>query len=133
MTQKEAYGEILNLFGWTVVTGTARGRIGKVAKELVEAGATPEMIQWAPRAWKLMWGDQSPPTLTDTALASHWPEIHRLWDQKETARQRREQREQEEKARQERIDMEALPIEENRRRWKALMLSHRGQLVKEIN
>lgn len=116
--QQEMFEAICRVFGWRTneLTPTARTRIGKVAKELREAGATPAMVAWSPQAWDRMWGDDVP-TLTDTALAAHWPEIAKRWRRREASLARR--RSEDELLAVD--EAELLPLEENRRRLRALI------------
>lgn len=91
MTQAEAFGAVCEALGWRPedVTGSARARIGKVAKELREVGATIDMIEYAPIAWQRMWANSTDQvTLTDTAITAWWPEIRRRYEQHENRRAR---------------------------------------------
>lgn len=143
--QQDLFQAVCDLLGWSTssLTPTVRSRVGKVAKELGEAGATPEEILWAREAWRRMWGSgEDQPTLTDTALISWWPEIHRRYE----ARQRAREQAQEAKGFAVKLPddhvlledgriVKALPIEENRRRWQEMMKglsTSTSSLLKEI-
>lgn len=126
--QQEIFQAVCDLFEWDhkSLTKTAASRIGKVASELSQAGATPEEILWAREAWGRMWGQGDQPTLTDTALTSWWPEIHRRY----TAKQRftaAVNKPFQVKLPDDHVELDdgrvvkALPVEENRRRWAEMM------------
>lgn len=86
--QQEIFGAVCEALGWdfNTLTKTAKGRVGKVAAELVEVGATPEQILYAPKAWARMWGSgPDQPTLTDTAITAHWPAIVQQWERHQRA------------------------------------------------
>lgn len=133
MTQQEAFGAVCEALGWDPIylTASARSRVGRVAKELVEVGATVEQILYVPDAWRRIWGDGiDSPTLTDTAIVSWWPALMQQWLEKERRRQRNEAALLDAiLASKEEAD-NALPVEENRRRWRELMA--RGQVVKPM-
>jgi hypothetical protein len=130
--QQLMFQAVCDLFGWemSTLTPTARTRIGKVAKELRAAGATTEMVAWSPKAWDRMWGDDVP-TLTDTALAAHWPEIAKRWNRHERAIRTERAR-----AALETIDTEPLPVDENRRRWRAMIAAagkrSYGEILRDV-
>lgn len=140
--QQDLFQAVCDLLGWSTsnLTPTVRSRVGKVAKELGEAGATTEEILWAREAWGRMWGSgEDQPTLTDTALISWWPEIHRRFE----ARQRTKERSSETKRfavklPDDHVELEdgrvvkALPIEENRRRWQEMVSSLGTTVLRRI-
>lgn len=144
--QQDLFQAVCDLFEWdhTKLTKTASSRIGKVASELSQAGATVEEILWAGEAWSRMWGrGEDQPTLTDTALTAWWPEIHRRYQ----ARQRALQQAQEQKGFAVKlpddhvlIDLDdgttkvvkALSVEENRQRWRD-MIAAIGRPLKQVD
>jgi biotin operon repressor len=54
------------------LTAVERGRINKAAKELREAGATPDDVQVAAQAWVRLYPNT---TVTVMALATHWSRL----------------------------------------------------------
>lgn len=141
--QQEIFQAVCDLFEWDPksLTKTAASRIGKVASELAGAGATPDEILWAREAWGRMWGrGEDQPTLTDTALISWWPEIHRRYTAKQRAKEAATKPFQV-KLPDDHVELDdgrvvkALPIEENRARWVAMMRdlsASPSTLLKEI-
>ena len=118
--QQELFGAVCELLGWdfNALTPTAKTRIGKVVKELREAGATREQVLFARDAWDRMWGGRDDtPTLTDTALMAWWPEIAKRWEARQRALEARARAQQEEQ----RLEEDALPREQNRAHWHQMM------------
>lgn len=54
------------------LTAVERGRVNKAAKELREAGATPEDVRHAARAWERLYPSTA---VTVMALATHWSRL----------------------------------------------------------
>lgn len=126
--QQRMFQAICDALGWdsATVTKTVASRIGKVASELNAVGATEEQVRAVPQLWSRIWGtgaDQ--PTLTDTAIPAWWPAMMVEWKKLERAERQRLEEQAEE------IEMieDALPLEENRRRWREMM---QGRSLKSI-
>ena len=70
----EIWDELEKLFGKVADKTTAHAKRNKAVADLKRAGATPETVAAAARAWPRMFEA----TLTDTALATHFPQlVHR--------------------------------------------------------
>lgn len=128
--QQALFQAVCDALGWDTryVTRTVATRVGKVCSELKEIGATPEQVLAVPKLWGLIWGKGSDqPTLTDTAIISWWPAMMVEWERLERAKVRALEEAVEELE----LDDDALPVEENRRRW-AEMMAGRGSIVRSM-
>lgn len=66
------WDSLVELFGSVVEKTNAHGKRNKAVKDLKALGATPETIASAVRQWPRMFEDA---TLTDVALATHYPQL----------------------------------------------------------
>jgi len=128
--QQALFQAVCDALGWDTryVTKTVATRIGKVCSELKAIDATPEQVQMVPKLWDRIWGAGNDiPTLTDTAMISWWPALMGEWEKMERAKTRALEQAVEEME----LDDDALPVEENRRRW-AEMMAGRGSIVRSM-
>lgn len=131
LTQADAFEAVCDALGWDyrALTATSKAVVGKVAKELREAGASADEIRYVPTAWNRLWGEQDTPTLTATAIAAHWPAMHSIWEShlraKASAAEQRAREQRELEGFVEILDddgnpryVEPLPLETNRELWR---------------
>lgn len=130
-TQAEVFEAVCRLLEWRidVLTKTERLRIGRVAKELREAGATVEILDFGACVSGPMFMRMRERGTVPKAenVLDCWSEIDRRWQ----ARQRSLAalaKVAESPASME----EPLPIEENRRRWREMAKRYSGELVKDV-
>jgi hypothetical protein len=124
--QQAMFQAVCDLFGYDParLTATERTKVGKAAKELVAAGATPGQVALAGRAWdRLFYPDR--PLFSEMGLIAHWSKLRPLID----ARRRRLAASSE--GAKLYPEPEALPPQENSRRLRALEAFIAGEITYE--
>ena len=124
VTQAMMFEAVCAIFDWdtTRMTASTRSRVGKVARELREAGGTPDMVAFAPSVLNQLWRSET--NWGPEAVALWWSEVDRRWRLRERNLQRRASRSTEVQAE----ESDPASREENVRRARELL----EQLTKDV-